>query len=114
MAIRQKPASSVEVMQSDLDVLRDDVGKLAEQVTRMVGNNNNRENFVSDVKDRVSKVRSNIDELISEVGKRGRAAKEHAEAFVRLCPQSSVRDSPFTALALGMGIGIVVGLVWRR
>jgi ElaB/YqjD/DUF883 family membrane-anchored ribosome-binding protein len=115
MATRRRPASTVEDVQSDLYALREDVGKLAEQMTRLVSDKG--DDVLSDVKQRVSQIRSSIDEAISEVGARGRAAVSEAKESVDAVSETleeSVRERPFTMLALAVGIGIVLGSIWRR
>lgn len=119
MATKRKPASAVGEIQSDLYALREDVGRLADQVTELLSDKG--DDVLTDVKRRVGLIRETIDSAISEVGTRGLSAARDAKDGVKDGIESigdtveeSVREHPFTMLALAVGLGVVVGTTLRR
>ncbi|MGZ5895683.1 MAG: DUF883 family protein [Xanthobacteraceae bacterium] len=115
MATKRRRASPVAEIQDDLYALREDIGHLADQVTELLSDKG--DEVVSDVKQRVSQIRKSIDGAISEAGARGREAvgdvKDRADALGERV-EESLREPPFTMLALAVGLGMFIGTTWRR
>ena len=66
MASKRKTATAIGEIQSDLYSVREDVAKLADHVTELLGDKS--EDVVDDVRARVARLRESIDEAISEAG----------------------------------------------
>jgi ElaB/YqjD/DUF883 family membrane-anchored ribosome-binding protein len=115
MASKRKTAATVGEIQNDLYSVREDVAKLADHMAELL--NDKGDDVVQDMKQRVSRLRESIDATISEVGAGGRSvvrgAKDNLQDFTDTL-EDSVRDRPFTMLALAIGLGVVVGTTLRR
>jgi ElaB/YqjD/DUF883 family membrane-anchored ribosome-binding protein len=108
MASRRKTATTIGEIQSDL-------ARLSDHVTELLGDKS--DDVVDEVKQRVIQLRENIDSAIAEVGAGGRAAVRDAKGNLQDIGdtiEESVRERPFTMLALAIGLGVVVGTTLRR
>jgi ElaB/YqjD/DUF883 family membrane-anchored ribosome-binding protein len=77
---------NVEDVQDDLKSLKNDVGRLAQQVVGMASAKG------SEAADAVGEIRDTF-----------------VHAF-----EDSVRERPYTTLALAVGLGFILGAAWRR
>ena len=95
-------------IQADLQALRDDVARLAEQIADI---------FAAKGGDAWRRARSGVDEAIADVEDRGRAAVdavvEVGDNFAGAIDES-LKERPYTTLALALGIGFLFGATWRR
>ena len=115
MASRRKTTTAIDEIQNDLYSVREDVAKLADHVTELLGDKS--DDVVDDVKQRVARLRESIDDAISEAGVGGRAAVRDAKEGLRDIGESiedSIRERPFTMLALAVGLGVVLAATLRR
>lgn len=102
-------------LRDDLQNLREDVSNLVAQLTESGGE------LGGDVKMRIQKISEDIDEAISQAGSQGR---ELGREIVRQTQtglegvggtiESSVREHPYTTLAIAVGVGALVGSQLRR
>ncbi len=115
MGSARKTKATIEDIQQNLDALRDDLGTLAGQVSELLTDKS--DDVIDDVSKRISRIRENINGAMSEVGTRGRAAaqdmKENLDGLTDSL-EGSIREHPFTMLALALGLGVVVGTTLRR
>ncbi len=109
---RESFAGATYAVQQDLRTLREDLSALAEQVTGLAQESS--EETLSELKDRVSRIRDHVDEFVSTAGTRGRDAIRDATEDLNEAVQTSVREHPFTILAIAAGIGFIFGATWRR
>ena len=95
-------------IQADLQALRDDVARLAEQIADI---------FAAKGGDAWRRARSGVDEAIADVEDRGReavdAVVEVGDNFAGAIDES-LKERPYTTLALALGIGFLFGATWRR
>jgi ElaB/YqjD/DUF883 family membrane-anchored ribosome-binding protein len=98
---------------NDLESLRHDVSSLADQLTRLLSDKG--DDIVGDVKQRVQKIRDNMEEGISQTSAKGRklAREAHLDGLGKTI-ENSVRERPFTMLAIAEGLGAVVATLLRR
>jgi ElaB/YqjD/DUF883 family membrane-anchored ribosome-binding protein len=99
-------------VQQDLQVLRDDLGTLAEEVASLMSSTGNQ--ALDEMKDRVRRVRQNLDEVVSAAGTRGRDALLDVTENMGGVIEQSLKERPFTTLALAVGLGFVLGATWRK
>jgi ElaB/YqjD/DUF883 family membrane-anchored ribosome-binding protein len=95
-------------IQADLQALRDDVARLAQQIADI---------FAAKGSKAWSRARSGVDEAIADVEDRGRdavdAVREVGDNMAEAIDQS-LKHRPYTTLALAVGIGFLFGATWRR
>ena len=101
-------AASGGDIQHDLQALRDDFGRLAEQVGDILTDKGNAA---------WKHAKSSVDSVISDAQGRGRdavgAVRDVSDNFVDAIDES-VKKRPYTTLALVAGLGFVFGATWRR
>jgi ElaB/YqjD/DUF883 family membrane-anchored ribosome-binding protein len=93
---------------ADLQALRDDFAKLAEQVGDILGTKGNAA---------WQKARSSVDDMVAGAQDTGReavdAVREVSDNFVEAVDES-IKTRPYTTLAIAAAIGFFFGAVWRR
>lgn len=100
-------------LQDDLQSLREDVSNLASQLTGLFSETS--DEISGDVKKRIQKISDNIDDAISQAGAKGReVVRQTGLDGVGETIESSVREHPFTTLAIAVGVGALVGSQLRR
>ena len=94
-------SATVDSLQEDLTAMRDDVGKLSQQVVDLLSAKGS---------DAYKRAKKNFD------AKRGEAAdavREVRDTFADAI-EESVHERPYATLAIALGIGFVIGATWRR
>jgi ElaB/YqjD/DUF883 family membrane-anchored ribosome-binding protein len=95
-------------IQADLQALRDDVARLAQQIADI---------FAGKGSKAWDRARSGVDEAIADVEDRGRdavdAVREVGDNLVGAIDES-LKHRPYTTLALAAAIGFLFGATWRR
>lgn len=95
-------------IQDDLQALRDDLGRLAEQVTQIFANKGNAA-WV--------RAKSSVDGVVSDAQDKGReamgAVREVSDNFVEAIDES-IKNRPYTTLAVVAALGFIFGAMWRR
>jgi ElaB/YqjD/DUF883 family membrane-anchored ribosome-binding protein len=95
-------------IQADLQALRDDVARLAQQIADI---------FAAKGSKAWSRARSGVDEAIADVEDRGREAVDAVREVgdnMADAIDKSLKHRPYTTLALAVGIGFLFGATWRR
>jgi len=95
-------------LQKDLQMLRDDFGRLAQQVADIVANRGNAA---------WQRARSGVDVAMSDAQDKGQQAvdamREISDKFVETVDES-IKNRPYTTLAIAVGLGFLFGSTWRR
>jgi ElaB/YqjD/DUF883 family membrane-anchored ribosome-binding protein len=95
-------------IQSDLQALRDDFGRLAEQVGDIVADKGNAA---------WRRARSSVDDAMANAQDTGREAlgamREVSGNFVDAIDES-IKERPYTTLALVAGVAFLFGATWHR
>jgi ElaB/YqjD/DUF883 family membrane-anchored ribosome-binding protein len=112
MASTKDAAATVDDIQRDVQVLRDDLARLASQVTALLSAGGGE--AVGEMKKRVHRMREELDETLSDVGERGREALSEVTENVGEALQESLQEHPLTTIALAIGLGFLFGTAWRR
>jgi len=94
-------SATVESLQEDLTAMRDDVGKLSEQVVDLL---------TAKGKSAYKRAKKGFD---AQTGEAVDAMREVRDTFADAV-EESVQERPFTTLAMALGIGFVFGAMWRR
>ena len=95
-------------IQADLQALRDDVTRLASQITDI---------FAAKGTAAWTRAKSNVEDVVSDVSAKGQEAVDAVqEASDRVIDtiDESLRTRPYTTLAVALGIGFLFGATWRR
>ena len=95
-------------LQKDLQMLRDDFGRLAQQVADIVANRGNAA---------WQRARSGVDDVMSDAQDKSQQAvdamREISDKFVETV-DDSIKNRPYTTLAIAVGLGFLFGSSWRR
>jgi ElaB/YqjD/DUF883 family membrane-anchored ribosome-binding protein len=95
-------------IENDLQALRDDFARLAEQVSDIVAGKGDAA---------WQSAKASVDDVIAEAGDKGREAaeamREMTDHFVEAV-DGSLKERPYTTLAIVAGVGFVLGMIWRR
>jgi ElaB/YqjD/DUF883 family membrane-anchored ribosome-binding protein len=94
-------SATVESLQEDLIAMRDDVGKLSDQVIDLLSAKGSAA---------YKRARKRLD---STVGDATNAARDVRDTFADTI-EESVQEHPFATLAMALGVGFVLGAMWRR
>jgi ElaB/YqjD/DUF883 family membrane-anchored ribosome-binding protein len=101
-------ANGARDIQEDLEVLREDVARLTQQIAGILSARGNQA---------WRRARSNVEDAISEAQDKGmeavEAVREVSDNMVDAIDES-LRTRPYTTLALAVGIGFLFGATWRR
>jgi ElaB/YqjD/DUF883 family membrane-anchored ribosome-binding protein len=93
---------------SDLQALRDDFSRLAEQVGDILGNKGNAA---------WHRARSSVDDVMAGAQDKGReaigAVRDVSDNFVDAVDES-IKNRPYVTLALVAGLGFLFGATWRK
>jgi ElaB/YqjD/DUF883 family membrane-anchored ribosome-binding protein len=95
-------------IQADLQALRDDVTRLATQITDI---------FAAKGNVAWNRAKSNVEGVVSDVGAKGQEAMDAVQEVgdkVIDTIDESLKTRPYTTLAVALGIGFLFGAMWRR
>ncbi len=112
MASTKDATATVEDIQRDVQALRDDLAKLAGQVTELLSAGGS--DALEGLKKRARRMQDELDDTMSDVGERGREALSEVSDHVGEALQESMQEHPLTTLALAVSLGFLVGTAWRR
>jgi ElaB/YqjD/DUF883 family membrane-anchored ribosome-binding protein len=112
MASTKEAAATVEDIQRDMQALRDDLGRLAGQVSALLAAGGGE--ALGNIKRRVDRMQDSVDETVSDVGARSREALSDVSEHLGEALQDSLQEHPLTTVALAVGLGFLFGTAWRR
>jgi ElaB/YqjD/DUF883 family membrane-anchored ribosome-binding protein len=104
--------ATIKDLQGDLKQLRNDVGKLAQQMTALLSGTG--DEAIGQVKEHVRQMRENLEEAVTDAGKHGGEADADVSENCGEAIKESLRGHPFTTVALAVGLGFLFGAMWRR
>lgn len=95
-------------LQKDLQALRDDFGRLAEEVSAILSSKGNAA---------WRQAKTGVDGVVSGAQAKGQeavgAVREVSDHFVEAIDQS-IKERPYATLAIAAALGFVLGAAWRR
>ncbi len=98
---------------SNLENLREDVSSLADELTNLLGDRS--DVATNDVKQRVQRIREDIEGVISDTSSKGRELMQQANLDgITESIENTIRERPFTMMAIAAGLGMVVASQLRR
>ena len=104
----QAASAGARNIQADLVSLRDEVARLTHQIADI---------FAAKGTASWQRAKSDLDGAISDAGEKGReaiGAVREVGGNVVDAVDKSLKQRPYTALALAVGLGFVFGAIWRR
>ena len=106
--VRKAAAEASADLQRDLQALREDFTRLAEQVGDIIANTGNTA---------WQRAKASVDDVVADAQDKGReaagAVRDVSENFVDAIDES-IKNRPYTTLALIAGLGFLFGATWRR
>ena len=106
--IGKAAADASSDMQKDLQALRDDFARLAEQVSGILSNKGNAA---------WQHARSSVDDVVADAQEHSREAvdamREVSDNFVEAIDEL-IKNRPYATLAIVAGLGFLFGATWRR
>ena len=99
------PRRNLRVLQEDLAALSDDVAKLG---------NSPDDQSIKEASNRIKRVRADLEKLASTLGSESPGPIVEIADTVIEPVEDLLGAHPITTIALGFGLGVVLGLVWRR
>jgi ElaB/YqjD/DUF883 family membrane-anchored ribosome-binding protein len=106
--IGKAAAGASDDIQADLQALREDFGRLAEQVREILAARGNAA---------WQRAKSSIDDAVANAQDTGRdaagAVRDVSDHFVDAI-DDSLRARPYTTLAIAAGLGFLFGATWKR
>jgi ElaB/YqjD/DUF883 family membrane-anchored ribosome-binding protein len=95
-----------------MQALRDDLAQLSRQVTTLLSASS--DEAIGEVKERMRRMRDNIDATVADAGERGREALSDVSGKVGEALEESLQEHPVTTVALALGLGFLFGTMLRR
>jgi ElaB/YqjD/DUF883 family membrane-anchored ribosome-binding protein len=102
-------------LQKDVDAMKHDISNLADQITdaldALAGSTQKQ------ARRGYKQARSNAESVVADLSKHGSAALDHARnSAVALgdALEDSVQQRPLAAVGFALGLGLLIGLTWRR
>lgn len=106
--IGKAAAAASGTIESDMQALREDFARLAEQVGDFLAGKGNAA---------WERARASVDEAVADAQGKGReaadAVREVSDNFVEAI-DDSLKNRPYTTLAIVAGLGFLFGAMWRR
>jgi ElaB/YqjD/DUF883 family membrane-anchored ribosome-binding protein len=106
--VREATAGASAEMQSDVQKLREDFQRLADQVAEILTARGTAA---------WSRAKSSVDDVLADAQDKGReaagAVRDVSDHFVEALDES-IKKRPYTTLAIVAGIAFLFGVTWRR
>jgi ElaB/YqjD/DUF883 family membrane-anchored ribosome-binding protein len=106
--VREATSKTSGDMQDDLQKLREDFRRLADQVAEVLANRGNAA---------WRRAKSSVDDALADAHDKGRdaagAVREASDHFIEVIDES-IKKRPYATLALVAGIAFLFGATWRR
>jgi len=109
---RRGVSDAAHDVQQDLQALREDLGALADEVSGLMSSTGNQ--ALDEVKDRVRRIRSGLDDVMSSASSHGRDVLHDAGENLSAALEEHIKERPLTTLALAVGLGFILGASWRK
>jgi len=110
-----KATATVEDVQRELKVIRDDIARLTEQISTLLSASGS--DAVREVKAHIDRFRETLDDVVGDAGAKGLDAigsvRESADTLLDSM-EDAVRKRPMATLGIALGLGFLFGATWRR
>ncbi len=106
-AADEQKASADDILK-DLQTLREDVKRLAGQMSTLLSATSDQ------ALDEAKKRMREMEQTVSDIGDRGRSIASDAADNVGAALEENIQKRPLTTIAFAVGLGFLVGALWRR
>ena len=110
-----KSAATIDDITRDLQLVRDDMSRLAQQVASLLSVTGSQ--ALREAKTQMSRAKQSLDGVLSGAGEKSREAlgtvRESTDTALEAL-EDAVRQRPFATLAIALGLGFLFGASWRR
>lgn len=107
--------ASYERLQKDVDAVKDDISKLAEQLSDALDAFTNAAR--KQTRRGYKQARSNLDSIMADAADKGNsalAAAQDAAITLEDTVEDAIVQRPLAAVGLAVGLGFLIGVTWRR
>jgi ElaB/YqjD/DUF883 family membrane-anchored ribosome-binding protein len=110
-----KTAATVEDIHRELKVIRDDIPRLADQISTLLSSGGN--DAIREVKAQIDRFRDKLDGVLADASAKGLDAiggmRDSADTLLDSM-EDAVRKRPISTLGIALGVGFLFGVTWRR
>jgi ElaB/YqjD/DUF883 family membrane-anchored ribosome-binding protein len=110
-----KAAATVDDIHRELKVIRDDIARLADQISALLSSGGN--DAIREVKAQIDRFRDRLDDVLSDASAKGLDAigglRDSADTLLDSM-EDAVRKRPISTLGVALGVGFLFGVTWRR
>jgi ElaB/YqjD/DUF883 family membrane-anchored ribosome-binding protein len=107
--------ATYERLENDVAGVKDDISALADQITDAL--NAIAGNASKQARRGYKQARANVDSVVDDVSERGAAAMSAAQdaaASLEETLEDVITERPLATVGLALGIGFLIGAIWRR
>ena len=106
--------ATYERLENDVAGVKDDISALADQITDAL--NAIAGNASKQARRGYKQARANVDSVVDDVSERGAAAVSFGVAAASLeeTLEDVITERPLATVGLALGIGFLIGAIWRR
>jgi ElaB/YqjD/DUF883 family membrane-anchored ribosome-binding protein len=107
--------TTYESLENDVARVKDDISALADQITDAL--NTIAGNARKQARRGYKQARANVDSVVDDVSERGGAAMSAAQdaaASIEETLEDVIAERPLATVGLALGIGFLIGAIWRR
>jgi ElaB/YqjD/DUF883 family membrane-anchored ribosome-binding protein len=107
--------ATYERLENDVAGVKDDISALADQITDAL--NAIAGNASKQARRGYKQARANVDSVVDDVSERGAAAMSAAQdaaASIEETLEDVITERPLATVGLALGIGFLIGAIWRR
>jgi ElaB/YqjD/DUF883 family membrane-anchored ribosome-binding protein len=107
--------ATYERLQKDVTAVKDDISKLADQLSDALDSFTNTARKQS--RRGYKRARSNLDSMMSDAAEKGNAAlaaAQDAAGTLEDTVEDAIVQRPLAAMGLAVGLGFLIGVTWRR
>lgn len=102
-------------MDREIERLKNDMAQISQHVSKLL--NATGSHAARNARYQAARARKSVDGVISdatEIGSEAADAMREVRDTLADAVEESVQNRPFTTLAMALGVGFVVGAIWRR
>jgi ElaB/YqjD/DUF883 family membrane-anchored ribosome-binding protein len=107
--------TTYESLENDVARVKDDISVLADQITDAL--NTIAGNARKQARRGYKQARANVDSVVDDVSERGSAAMNAAQdaaVSIEETLEDVITERPLATVGLALGIGFLIGAIWRR